>query len=200
MPSLSPEDAADLASWGALLFAPPNSPPGVLSPFTGVPGVNTVHCETNAAACESVGATTTTGPILVFANTRLPLPDAEAVTALAPTLATLRAAVGGLASRGATLYGRNSCVWTRRQLATLGPHSGRLPYVDCEVEPGKCGGVTAVPAWSLCAPPPSELEGGVAGCDRVRVLGMQKWPQLVAMSSAPEAVLREYSAATTQGR
>ena len=61
----------------------------------------------------------------------------------------------GLRGRGAVLYGRDSCVWTRRQRAVLGlPGRGGVEYVDCADGGGgaaRCAaaGVAAVPTWEL---------------------------------------------------
>ena len=62
-----------------------------------------------------------------------------------------------LQARGAVLYGRDSCVWTRRQRAVLG--AAPLLYVDCE-EQGQGKGAEACAAAGISAVPTWELRGG----------------------------------------
>ena len=60
-----------------------------------------------------------------------------------------------LGEQGAVLYGRDSCVWTRRQRAVLGlAGAAAVPYVDCAdggAGAARCrdAGVEAVPTWEL---------------------------------------------------
>ena len=70
-----------------------------------------------------------------------------------------------LSARGARFYGRDGCVWTRRQKAVLGVHATSL-YIDCD-ESGAAGGaekcktanISAVPAWSVPGISPSPEPG-----------------------------------------
>jgi hypothetical protein len=125
------ELAACLAS-GALLFVP---------------------CDAGgeeSEACARAGIRMT--PTLIAGGERVPGAPFKEVVALtvAPEGLGRR-----LASRGAELFGRDSCAWTRRQKAVLG--AGGLPlvsYVDCEdggAGAARCAalGVQAVPAWGL---------------------------------------------------
>jgi len=69
----------------------------------------------------------------------------EAVSMPAKALAALRAA-------NAKLYGRDSCIWTKRQIAILGDdYEKYVQAVDCDEDPQKCAaeGIQGVPTWSF---------------------------------------------------
>jgi hypothetical protein len=95
-----------------------------------------------------------------------------------------------LAERQAVVYGRESCVWTARQKLALGPHFGKLEYVDCDSSiSGKrrcaSAGVSAVPAWSLDGSPP--------------IAGYQPLPALAQLALADAAELKRRHEATRGG-
>jgi hypothetical protein len=79
-----------------------------------------------------------------------------ALTEVAALAEAPRGVARALAARRAELFGRDSCVWTRRQRAVLGAAAGQagLPYVDCEdggAGEARCAalGVQAVPSWGV---------------------------------------------------
>lgn len=104
-----------------------------------------------AAACTRAGIRMT--PTLIAGGERVP---GAALTEVAALAEAPRGVARALAARRAELFGRDSCVWTRRQRAVLGAAAGAagLPYVDCEdggAGEARCAalGVQAVPSWGV---------------------------------------------------
>jgi hypothetical protein len=61
---------------------------------------------------------------------------------------------GHLKDMGATLFGRDSCIWTVRQLAIFGRHAESIAYVRCDADAAQAAqcsaaGLEGVPAWRL---------------------------------------------------
>ena len=55
---------------------------------------------------------------------------------------------------GATLFGRDSCIWTVRQRAIFGRHADTVNYVRCDADAAQAAqcsaaGLEGVPAWKL---------------------------------------------------
>ena len=103
-------------------------------------------------ACTRAGIRMT--PTLIAGGERVPGAPLQEIVALTEAP---KAVARKLALRGAELFGRDSCVWTRRQKAVLGREGlEKVAYVDCE-DGGKgqkrCAalGVEAVPTWGLDA-------------------------------------------------
>jgi glutaredoxin len=83
---------------------------------------------------------------------------------------------------GATMYGRETCIWTKRQKALFGAHfDPNIPYVVCDRDmesQRKCreAGVTGVPAWKI---------------DGKLHPGFHTLPQLVQLARVPGIQERE---------
>ena len=150
-----------------------------------------VPCDAGAeesAACARAGIRMT--PTLIAGGERAPGAALKEVAALAEAP---RGVAQRLAARGAELFGRDSCVWTRRQKAVLGAAGAALvPYVDCEdggAGAARCAalGVEAVPTW------------GVDGA-RVLLPGYRSLAALQDIGSKPSGVLgAEAARAAAQG-
>lgn len=158
--ALAPGDASRLAdqlrAMGAVLFtqaADEHSARALadLAPLVASGAVLHVACDAGpgeAAACTRAGVAIT--PTLAAGGER-----AEGYASLRSYLALADApapVAAALAARGARVYGRDGCVWTRRQKAVLGVGAAAL-YVDCDSAAGapacEAAGVDAVPAWKL---------------------------------------------------
>jgi hypothetical protein len=143
-----------------------------LAPFLDDGSVLFVACDAGAegaAACERAGITTT--PTLLTAG-GAHIEGAVGLRALGAFADAPAAVAAALSARGAHFYGRDSCVWTRRQKSALGVGAALL-YVDCEDAArgaAKCraAGVTAVPAWSLPSLGKGELQPGFRSVDALR--------------------------------
>jgi hypothetical protein len=167
--SMPPADAAALGrefrAMGAVLFGADDGgftskARADLAPLIEAGDILFVACDSGAseaAACSRARITMT--PTLCAGSER-----AEGYKGLRDyaTLADASSEVAtGLSARGAFFFGRDSCVWTRRQKAVLGSHAEKL-YVDCDdTKKGgaaKCAAanVSAVPVWSVpgLSPPP----------------------------------------------
>ena len=157
-PSEKATACASLAAMGAVFFGhassvPSNRARAWLGDLMSSKCVLHVPCDAGpeeSAACQRAGITHL--PAVVAGGQVAPgayVPDV--VDLINNTIPVARA----LREQGAVLYGRDSCVWTRRQHAVLGL-AGRaaVPYVDCadggEGEK-RCGeaGVDTVPTWVL---------------------------------------------------
>jgi hypothetical protein len=149
-----------LGSMGAILFGAARDgghtarAQADLAPCLARGSVLLVPCDAGAeegAACARAGIRMT--PTLIAGGERVPGAALSEVAALAEAP---RGVARRLAARGAELFGRDSCVWTRRQKAVLGVAAGAagVPYVDCEdggAGAARCAalGVEAVPAWRV---------------------------------------------------
>lgn len=103
-----------------------------------------------AEACTRAGVRIT--PTLVAGGESVPGATLKEVVDL---ISAPQAVANTLGGRGVELYGRDTCVWTRRQKAVLGVAGGeKVPYVNCE-DGGegekRCAalGINAVPTWGF---------------------------------------------------
>lgn len=170
--------SASLRAMGAVLFGAPSDggftsrARADLAPFLDDGSVLFVACDAGpegAAACERAGITTT--PTLLTAG-GAHIEGAVGLRALGAFADAPAAVATALSARGAVFYGRDSCVWTRRQKSALGV-GAKLLFVDCEDAArgaAKCraAGVTAVPAWSLPSHKNGELQPGFRSLDALR--------------------------------
>ena len=132
-----------------------------------------------AEACSRAGVRMT--PTLVAGGESVPGATLKEIVDLTTAPEAVAKALG---VRGFELYGRDSCVWTRRQKSVLGAFGADLiPYVNCE-DGGegekKCASlnIDAVPAWGL--------EGG-----KVLLPGYRTLSGLSRVSKMSTAALRE---------
>lgn len=100
----------------------------------------------------------------------------------------------GLEAAKATLYGRDSCIWTQRQQYIFGPHAQRIHYVECSREAESCerAGIQAVPTWVIPA------DAAASRSHSVRLEGFHHLPQLkhiLQTGSAPGAAAAASSSA-----
>lgn len=157
-PSETQALCASLKAMGAVFFGhassvPSNRARAWMGPLLDEKCVLHVPCDAGpeeSAACQRAGITHL--PTLVAGGQMAQgayVPDlVDLVNATVPV-------ARALGEQGAVLYGRDSCVWTRRQRAVLGL-AGRaaVPFVDCAdggAGEARCrdAGVAAVPTWEL---------------------------------------------------
>ena len=47
------------------------------------------------------------------------------------------------------MYGKDSCPWCKRQKTELGEYWGKVKYVNCATDSGKCEEISALPTWVI---------------------------------------------------
>jgi len=140
-----------------------------------------------AEACSRAGIRMT--PTLIAGGESVPGATLKEIVDL--TMAP-EATAKALGARGFELYGRDSCVWTRRQKAVLGNYGAELiPYINCEdggMGEKKCASlnIDAVPTWGA--------EGG-----RVLLPGYRNLSGLSRISKMSSAALSEEGKASIGG-
>jgi hypothetical protein len=184
-----------LGSMGAVLFGAARDgghtarAQADLAPCLARGAVLLVPCDAGAeegAKCARAGIRLT--PTLIAGGERVP---GAALSEVAAVAEAPRGVARRLAARGAELFGRESCPWTRRQRVVLGAAAGAagLPYVDCEdggAGEARCAalGVQGVPAWlvqGLAAPLP-----GYRSLGELQALAVREAAALGAEAAAAE--------------
>lgn len=149
-------NSAALRSVGAVLFAGSDAESArvmqELREHTASGALVLVRCDADdsgRATCARSGVTST--PMFVTqGGVRV---EGASLKDIDAALGAPRAVASALGMQGAVLYGREGCVWTRRQKAVLGLHleTPGIEYVQCDTPQGsqRCAaaGIEGVPSW-----------------------------------------------------